>query len=91
MFDAASEPEEEPTLPKPLPSNTKFAFVTIIFGDDSRFALEAVVMGASLKARTKMDMVCLHTDEVPEVWRQSLASVGWLVQEVQDVEYSPQV
>ncbi len=65
--------------------------ITVIFGDDSRFSLEAAVMGASLKARTKMDMVCLHTDEVPEVWRQGLASVGWLVQEVQHVEYSPQV
>ena len=48
MFDAASEPEEEPTLPKPLPSNTKFAFVTVIFGDGSRFALDAAVMGNGL-------------------------------------------
>ena len=45
MFDAASEPEEEPTLPRPLPSNTKFAFVTVAFGDGSRFALDAAVMG----------------------------------------------
>ena len=91
MSDADSEPEEEPTKPKLLASNSKFAFATVIFGNDARFSLEAAVMGASLKARTKMDMICLHTDEVTEVWRQSLASVGWLLQEVQHVEYSPQV
>ena len=82
---------DSPTKPKLLGSTSKYAFATVIFGDDGRFFLEAAVMGASLKARTKMDMVCLHTDEVPEVWRQGLASIGWLLQEVQHVEYSPQV
>ena len=38
-----------------------------------------------------MDMVCLHTDEVPEVWRKVLVSVGWILQEVQHVDYSSQV
>ena len=82
---------DSPTKPKLLGSNSKYAFATVIFGDDGRFFLEAAVMGASLKARTKMDMVCLHTDEVPEVWRQGLASIGWLLQEVQHIEYSPKV
>ena len=63
----------------------------MIFGNDARSSLEAVVMGASLKARTKMDILCLHTHEITEAWRQSLASVGWRLQEVQHVEYSPQV
>ena len=63
----------------------------MIFGNDARSSLEAVVMGASLKARTKMDILCLHTHEITEVWRQSLASVGWRLPTVTHVEYSPRV
>ena len=63
----------------------------MIFGNDARSSLEAVVMCASLKARSKMDILCLHTHAITEVWRQSLASVGWRLSTVTHVEYSPRV
>ena len=91
MTEADAEPEDEPEMPRRAAADSEFAYATVIFGDDPRFPLEAAVMGASLKARTKMDMVCLHTEEVPEVWREVLVSVGWKLQEVQHTDYSSQV
>ena len=38
-----------------------------------------------------MDILCLHTREITEAWRQSLAIVGWRLQEVTHVENSPRV
>ena len=91
LSDTKAVSEDEASKPRLLAPGSTFAFATVIFGNDARFSLEAVVMGASLKARTKMDILCLHTHEITEVWRQSLASVGWRLQEVTHIEYSPRV
>ncbi len=91
MTEADAEPEDEPEMPRRASADSEFAYATVIFSDDPRFPLEAAVMGALLKARTKMDMVCLHTEEVPEVWHEVLVSVGWKLQEVQHIDYSSQV
>ena len=91
LSDTKAVSEVEGSKPGLLVPGSTFAFATVIFGNDARFSLEAVVMGASLKARTKMDILCLHTHEITEVWRQSLASVGWRLPTVTHVEYSPRV
>jgi len=95
---AVSLAERERT-PRPSSDNdvggsaedSKYACVTVVFGDKPAYFLEACVMGYSLRRKTKHDMVLLYTKEVPFVWRAAFQTIGWKIHEVDHIEYKKEL
>ena len=54
-----------------------YAFVSLLYGDNPSYALSAAVLGHSLRAKTKHDMVLMYTNDVENDWLRICRSVGW--------------
>ena len=63
-----------------------FAYVTVVFGRDPGYCLDAAVLGESPKPKTERSMVLLHCD-VPEDWLKLLQEAGWQTRKVQHIKY----
>ena len=69
-----------------LEQKAECAFVTLLYGCNSINVVMAVMLGESLRTKTKYDMVMMHTCDVPESHVALCRTAGWqpmLVEELQ--------
>ena len=71
---------------KTLEQKADYAFVTLLYGSDPTHAINAIVLGESLRTRTKYDMVMMHTRDVPESHMALCRAVGWQPMVVEPVQ-----
>ena len=55
------------------------------------YALSAAVLGHSLRAKTKHDMVLMYTDDVENVWLSICRSAGWTLRLVKHIKFQKEL
>ena len=76
----SSEKQEDPE-----DSAAKYAFVSILFGKQVAYCIDALVLGECMRTvGTKHPYILLITSDVPVQWRLVFHKVGW---ELREVEY----
>eukprot|EP00392_Amoebophrya_sp_AT5.2_P005132 g5141.t1 len=72
--------------PRPTPGKKRCAFVIFLWGDSIEYVLGACVLGKSLLlTQTRHELLCLHTDDVPEL---STLRKFWTLREIAHIPAS---